>query len=424
LAGLECDFAQPVNSRANATYRDEVKAWSAIAPNLFIWHYLACFTNYNQPHPNIFNIGSDVRFFVANKAVGVFAEADGVSPVGDFVRLRAWVVTHMLWDPSLNSKELAREFTDGYYGPAGRHIFDYLKLAHNAVKRSGMRLSYGNEDTSFFSLAQMNQATRLFDMAEAAVQDDPVLLKRVRRDRLTFDLVWLKNWVWLKPEAEKTRQEFLGPTDLTAACEDYLVRYTDAVKSHFAPDPPTYYAARMLKNEPPALRALCAKQLEFVHRKPSPLPVELRGLAKDRYRVFQMDDCLAAILLSELEDDPLASDGKAAHLTVPWAAARIHVRAYFAGRWRCYAQVRCPTPNGTGTAFELGIYDLLSLPRRELLGRMVPLTDVEDDGYRLYDLGVHDLRPSMYLHVTMRPEARSVKEVYVDRFILVREGDK
>ena len=39
-------------------------------------------------------------------------------------------------------------------------------------------------------------------------------------------------------------------------------------------------------------------------------------------------------------------------------------------------------------------------------------------------MGVHDLRPGMYLHVTMRPEAKSVKEVYVDRFILVREDDE
>ena len=74
-------------------------------------------------------------------------------------------------------------------------------------------------------------------------------------------------------------------------------------------------------------------------------------------------------------------------------------------------------------AFQLGIYDVLSLPRRELLGRMVPLADVKDDGYHTYDLGVHDLTPGMYLHVTMRPEAKNVKEVYVDRFILVREGN-
>ena len=424
LAGLECDFAQPVDSQANASYRDDVKAWSAIAPNIFIWHYVANYANYNQPHPNIFNIGRDVRFFVDNRAVGVFVEGDGVSPVGDFVRLRAWVVAHMLWDPAQDPVELAREFTDGYYGPAGRHIFDYLKLAHHAVKRSGMRLSYGNEDTSFFSLTEMNQATKLFDMAEVAVQDEPVLLKRVRRDRLTFDLVWLKNWVWLKPEAERTRQAFLGPTDLTAACEDCLTRYSDAVKSYFAPDPPPYYAARMLKAEPAALRALCAKQLEFVDGKPSALPDELRGRGENRYRVFQMDDYQAAILLSELADDPLASDGKAAHLTVPWAAARVHVRAYFAGRWRCYARVRCPTPNGTGPAFQLGIYDLLSSPRRELVAGIVPLERVKDDGYDTYDMGVYDLRPGMYLHVTMRPEAENVKEVYVDRFILVRDRDK
>jgi hypothetical protein len=430
LTGLECDFAQPVDSDANASYRDDIKGWSAIAPNLFIWHYVANYANYNQPHPNIFNIGRDVRFFVDNRAVGVFVEGDGVSPVGDFVRLRAWVVAHMLWDPSRDPVELAREFTGGYYGPAGRHIFDYLKLAHNAVKRSGMRLSYGNCDTSFFSLAEMNQASRLFDMAEAAVQHDATLLARVRRDRLAFDLVWLKNWVWLQPEAKRTNQAFLGPADLRAACADYLLKFSDAVKSHFEPDPPTYYAARMLKNDPPALRALCAKQLEFIDRKASVLPAEVQGLAEDQYLIFQMDTYQQALwdggvtVLSELVDDPLASDGKAAHLAVPWAAARIHVQAYFAGRWRCYVQLRCRTTEHTGAAFQLGVYDLLSSPKRELGVGILSLTDVEAGGYRTYDTGVYDLRPGMYLHVTMRPEAKHVEAVYVDRFILVRAADQ
>ena len=183
LTGLECDFAQPVDSEANADYRGDIESWSSIAKSLFVWHYVADFACYVQPHPNLLNIGPDVRFFVRNNAVGVFVEGDHYNPIGDFCRLRAWVVAQMLWDPSRDPMELAEEFARGYYGPAGPPISAYLQLAHDAVQRSGMRLSYGNDDTSFFSLEEMNEATRLWDQAEAAAAGDPALLTRVRRER-------------------------------------------------------------------------------------------------------------------------------------------------------------------------------------------------------------------------------------------------
>src|SRR5690606_13474547 len=68
-------------------------------------------------------------------------------------------------------------------------------------------------DFSFLTLDVMNQATRLFDKAAAAVQDEKVLSERVAQERFSLDLAWLMRYRYLKAVAEQDNKEFLGPQD-------------------------------------------------------------------------------------------------------------------------------------------------------------------------------------------------------------------
>jgi len=422
VAGLECDFAQPMDSEANAGFRDDIEGWSAITKNLWLWHYTTNFVNSVQPYPNIFNIGPDVRFFVKNHATGIFINGDGFCNIGDFVRLRAWVISHMLWDPSQDAVQLAREFTHGYYGPAGPHVFAYLELAHNAVKRSGMRLNHGNYyDTTFFSLEEMNEATRLWQKAEAAVADKPTLLARVRRERISFDLVWLQNWAWLKREAERTGREFLGPNDVMAGCDAYLKTALEFISAPYrrSGDPKVYFVtANTRADAAPALRKLCRQQLTLYSEKPSVLPKEVRGLPEDQYVILQSEPYEEFLTGgAELVDDPLASDGKAVRLAKYLSAAKWFTRARFTGKWRCYAQVRSEAKQMTDNAFEFQTFDMFIWPYRSIVQEVVPLKKVSPDAYQTYDLGVHELKSG----INLRFRLTGVIPFYVDRIFLVRE---
>jgi len=261
-----------------------------------------------------------VRFFVKNHAKGMFINGDGFCNIGDFVRLRAWIISHMLWDPSLDAVELAREFTRGYYGPAGPHVFAYLQLAHAAVKRSGMRLNHGTYyDTTFFSLDEMNEATRLWQKAKAAVASKPTLLARVRREQISFDLVWLQNWARLKREAERRGLEFLGPKDVMAGCDEYLKTALEFIRPPYrrANNPIVYFVtANTPRDDAPALREQCRQQLALYNEKPAALPEEVRGLEVDQYVILQSETYAEAFLTggAEMVDDPAASDGKAVRL--------------------------------------------------------------------------------------------------------------
>jgi hypothetical protein len=229
LCSIECSFVEPLGGgkygggEQNEPFRKDIEAWSRIAPRLFVWDYVTNFHNYISPHPNLRVLAPNVRFFVEHNVVGLFEQGDAQSGVGDFVRLRAWLLAHLMWNPALDEQKLIDEFLAGYYGPAAPHLRAYLDLINEAGQRSGKYIRCFMPDTSsWLTLEDANRATELFRQAEAAVAANPTLAARVRRERLPLDHEWLSRYGALKTAAKLQNKPFLGPEDPRAACEEYL----------------------------------------------------------------------------------------------------------------------------------------------------------------------------------------------------------
>jgi len=224
LCSIECSFIQPLaEGPHNEAFRHDIEGWSRIAPRLYVWDYVTNFQGYILPHPNLRVLAPNVRFFVDHNVIALFEQGDYGSSIGDFVRLRAWLLAHLMWNPNQDENHLIREFLDGYYGAAGPHLQAYLDVIHDAGRRSGAYFRCYMPDTSvWLGLDDLNAATRHFNAAAAAVADDPVLARRVRRERLPLDNVWLVRHAALKDQAQKENKEFLGPADPVAACDEFI----------------------------------------------------------------------------------------------------------------------------------------------------------------------------------------------------------
>ncbi len=224
LCTIECSFSQPLETgEQNEPFRQDLEQWRQIAPQLYIWDYVTNFSAYLIPHPNWHVLGPNIRYFVRNKAVGIFEQGDSGSRIGEFVRLRAWVLAHLLWNPEADERKLINEFLSGYYGPAAPYLEEYIQLMSRAVQRSGVYLRCSMPDTKkWLTLDDLNQATRLFQQAQEAVRQDPAVSERVRRERLPVDLVWLQRYEEFRQQAAKEGKEFLGPADPAKACLEYL----------------------------------------------------------------------------------------------------------------------------------------------------------------------------------------------------------
>ncbi|HEO70650.1 MAG TPA: DUF4838 domain-containing protein, partial [Candidatus Hydrogenedentes bacterium] len=161
LCSIECSFAQPLaTSEQNATFRRDMEAWSPIAYQLYVWDYVTNFRNYLLPHPNMRVLAPNIRFFVEHKTIGLFEQGDSGCSCSDFPELRAWLLAHLMWDPSRDAGELIDEFLDGYYGSAAEPLRAYINIIHDAIERAGTYLACYMTDTSdWFGLEDLNRAT-------------------------------------------------------------------------------------------------------------------------------------------------------------------------------------------------------------------------------------------------------------------------
>lgn len=197
-------------------FREWLVEWGRIAPHLYVWDYDTNFTNMIQPHPTYRAFPASLRFYRDQGVRGVFCQGSW-SNAGDFVRLKYWVNAQMMWNPDQDERALVKEFLAASYGPAAPHLEAYLDLVSDAAL-APLR-PYADSTRGWLGLADLNRATELFDRALEAVAGDEVLSRRVRRERLGIDLVWLQDYDFLRGEAERLGLPFRGPEDPQAEVE-------------------------------------------------------------------------------------------------------------------------------------------------------------------------------------------------------------
>lgn len=81
---------------------------------------------YIVPFPNYYTFGANLRGFAKAGARNYFPEGNAESNGGEMAELKTYVITKLLWDPTLNDTALIEEFLDGYYGTAGASVKEYI----------------------------------------------------------------------------------------------------------------------------------------------------------------------------------------------------------------------------------------------------------------------------------------------------------
>ena len=195
LCSIECSFSKPLADERNKKFRDDIVGWSKICNRLYIWDYTTNFRHYIMPHPNLRALGPNIKFFVNHSVKGLFEQGAYTSNGAEMAELRAWVLAKLLWNPTLDGQKLIGEFIAGYYGPAGPHIKDYLKITHDAVEASGDHLGCFSQHTAkFLSFKTLSKGWEQLKAAEEAVMDDPDLRFRVQIDQMPIMYTFMMRW--------------------------------------------------------------------------------------------------------------------------------------------------------------------------------------------------------------------------------------
>ncbi|MGQ9732879.1 MAG: DUF4838 domain-containing protein, partial [Candidatus Zipacnadales bacterium] len=189
LCDTASNFTRCITDPENQAFRQHLESWAQIAKNLRIWDYAVTYAPYyGLPLPTVHTYPVDYRFYAEHNVEGVFTEHE-YPILADMRDFKIWMMMKLLEDPYQDYQALVYTFTDGFYGPAGKHIRQYLQAleAASTAKPSYLSMGASPQNYRYLDLHFVVEAQNIFDQAEAAVAADPELLQRVRHARLPLD---------------------------------------------------------------------------------------------------------------------------------------------------------------------------------------------------------------------------------------------
>lgn len=214
FCNIECNRSQPIaTDSTSASFRRDMEEWAKLTDNILVWDYVIQFKNLVSPFPNFHTLQPNIQYFVDNHVVAMFEQGNR-EVGGEFADLRAYMISKLLWNPSANADSLMNDFLNGYYGPAGVHIKEYINLITQNLVQSGKQLSIFGAPTdgadSYLSPENLAIYEGCFERAEAAVAQQPELLERVRIARQPLRYA----------ELEQTKLDPYGPHGIYVKASD------------------------------------------------------------------------------------------------------------------------------------------------------------------------------------------------------------
>ena len=420
LCSIECNFRASLESPANKSFADDIRAWSQKSKRLYIWDYTTNFGHYCLPHPNWFTLGPNVRFFHQHGVRGVFEQGAYQSNGGEMAEMRAWVLAQLLWNPYQNDKKLIAEFVEGYYGKAAApSILTYLDELYAAAE--GFNLTcFSAPNGPHLSLKNLARAEQLWRNAENdTARSEPEKLWRVKQGRNAIRYAILIGWARLKKEQAPMRGGWPF-----GECAELAQQWLDVATS--TKNAPMGWQAMTHVNEGGLTPQVFAERFLATERPdPTPLPDDLPKSSD----TISLQEGLVSLFergtLSEIKPDPKASNKKAV-----WMPGIHHEWAYqlrleavperlFTGKWTAWIVVRGETGPSTlldEVAVTAGVYDAGEKTSRAEV--RIKASQVQK-GYVTVKLGTISPNAEMYVWAAPAVEAH-IGAVWVDRVIFTR----
>jgi hypothetical protein len=197
FCSIECNRSQPLaTDPRSADFVVDMKDWSALTGNIFMWDYVVQFKTFTCPFPNFGVLQPNIRFFREHGVPMMFQQGSG-NAWSDFSEYKQSLISRLLWDADLNESAFREKFFYAFYGAAADIMLNYFSLVHLEMeKQSDSRVldiyGYPALYSDWFLKPELLIRYRaMMDSAEAMVRGDSVRLKRVIRQRCSLDLAFI-----------------------------------------------------------------------------------------------------------------------------------------------------------------------------------------------------------------------------------------
>ena len=186
--------------------------------------------------PNYKVIGPNLRFFKSLGVAGLYEEGDGFARGGEQAELKAYLVSKLMWDPSLDDMVLTQKFVELYFGKlVAPFIVRYMRLFIEAANATATFLD--PEDNcipgpaacagkmQYLQPGALLQSISIFQDAAAAVEPDPAKQLRLQVAALPTLYVVLLRWQYVLDWADANGQPWLLSRNISVVYGDFADVY-------------------------------------------------------------------------------------------------------------------------------------------------------------------------------------------------------
>lgn len=228
LCSIECCVLHPINDpgcEKNVQFCQDLANWGAMCKNISIWNYNTNFSNYLLPCPNLRVIEPNIRYFVANNAIGIFMQAAGNALGAELSDLRNYVIASLLWDPTRSGRILTDEFLDLHYGRSAGPIRRLINLTHETALASrlhpncfGKAKDYAIDET--IAQAGLAAFAEALELAESDIIRARVEKASICAYRAALEPIWY------------SKDESKVSPDLASRMRPWVERFVELCRRH------------------------------------------------------------------------------------------------------------------------------------------------------------------------------------------------
>lgn len=137
--GLPLHKAMRVNDNAKR-YAQTLEGLLSLYNKVYLWDYPYNYSSITTVYPILHTLCANYNFYAKKGVKGAFV--NGNANVGEFTELKVYLISKLLYRPTMSQKEFDRhleEFLRGYYGKGWRYIKRFINLAQRySSKNYGM----------------------------------------------------------------------------------------------------------------------------------------------------------------------------------------------------------------------------------------------------------------------------------------------
>ena len=180
-APLTGNTTEAIDHKANESFFRALKGWAYLCSinnsQINTWLYGINFSWQFINHKSWDTFVKNMRIYSDYGVTMTYNEAQNAPMLGEFMALKTYVESELLWNLSLNYNDLVKDFIINYYGPAApyvQQIYDQLSVHYEKLTEEGYsgihNMNIGDNGEGRWTFAFVESQRILFDKAFKALE--------------------------------------------------------------------------------------------------------------------------------------------------------------------------------------------------------------------------------------------------------------